>query len=432
MPPIVAAAIGANHNLPTKTTFARDCVVTLRSPLESRSRSAHSRRVEQEHHHPDDTSPPSGTDLSGEHGRSGAADVPSAASLPPPFPTEGVAAPSRPGEVPPPAPQCLAASVPSCPPPRNILAVLSNIDHVNSTLGAHKLKASEALLELALDKDHDKVERRKCATAILRAPFQRYPSAAAINGPTPPKPKRRKNDDDDDRDGGDDDGDDGGDDDQPPSAPEDLMRAYDHGYWNGCAIQHWPKPTAQTVAEATENYAAHAPGRVEPLQPDNLPELPHSHRHARNAAEPATTRATSRRFLRRSARTPRRCRGLRVLPQATRTTHLASLEIRHAQAAPHHARAMPWRCSPEGGAMVAKGERAAAGGEAHPRKAALVPHPRPRGSMPRGRTRARGPGAPARGRSSPRAFIPPSPQAARGTLFRASLCVCPSKRGPPR
>ena len=267
MPPIVGPpTIGANHNLPPKTAFARDCVVTLRSPLESRLPSAHSRRVEHEHLQPDDASPPSGTDLSGGHDPSGGADVPSAASLPPPFPTEGVAAPSRPGEVPPPAPQCLAASVPSCPPPRNILAVLSNIDHVNSTLGAHKLKASEALLELALDKDHDKVERRKCATAILRAPFQRYPSAAAINGPTPPKPKRRKNDDDDDRDGGD------GGDDPPPSAPEDLMRAYDHGYWNGYATFPWEKATRDTIEETVENYAAHAPGRKTPLPsgPDRI------------------------------------------------------------------------------------------------------------------------------------------------------------------
>lgn len=216
---------------------------------------------------------------------------------------------------------------------RDILLALRGIDVFNSIIAGHKVEASKALLEMALDKTNDPAERRKCAAAIMRAPFQRYPSAAAINGPQPPKSKRRKDDDDPDNNGDDDGGDD-----QPPSPPDDLMRAYDHGYWNGYATRHWPKPTVETIEETLDIIASHAPGREEPLQSDNLPELPYTHRHPRGAVRASraihASRATDGRFLRPSVRAAlpvpsiaataidaNRCRGLPVLRQATRSTH---------------------------------------------------------------------------------------------------------------
>ncbi|MFN0011899.1 MAG: hypothetical protein ACKVS8_09680 [Phycisphaerales bacterium] len=138
-------------------------------------------------------------------------------------------------------------------------SVLSAIDAFNSAMGDYKLRAAKVLITLAENENTDAVERRRCASALIRAPFERYPNAAAIN-PDPPE------DDDDSDDDGPDDGD------PPPTPPADLMKAYDHGYWHGLSRDIWTlaKPTPDTIVGYMKDHGAcHSPGRQNPLPPPN-------------------------------------------------------------------------------------------------------------------------------------------------------------------
>ncbi|MFN0011269.1 MAG: hypothetical protein ACKVS8_06445 [Phycisphaerales bacterium] len=156
-------------------------------------------------------------------------------------------------------------------PLRSPTSVLAHIDAFNSAMGDYKLRGAKVLITLAENENTDAVERRRCATALVRAPFERYPNSAAINGP--------ESDDDDD------DSDDDSDSKYdyhaenpmtPPLAhPQDLMRAYDHGYWSGFSNTPWPRPL--NLAEHMTNiHACHSPGRRNPLPPPGTDPGPHT------------------------------------------------------------------------------------------------------------------------------------------------------------
>ncbi len=142
---------------------------------------------------------------------------------------------------------------------RSSLSVLSAIDAFNAALGDLKLRAARVLIAIAEQPEADPIERRRCASALVRAPFERYPNAASIDGPA-------------------DDFDDDEEDDPgppPPSAPDDMMRAYDHGYWSGFATKPWPRPP--NIIEHIKNvHACHGHGRESPLPPPGTDPGPHT------------------------------------------------------------------------------------------------------------------------------------------------------------